>query len=545
MAVRSLRDPAAALPVVAVERQGASEERKEWMAGPVPVRPEPKDQAVAYEACFWPLLARLATANWMNSRRAFDIAPHPDTLRARFSAHIGSAAGLTPQLRTMDIYILRQGQQTGPFSEEAVQSLLKSGDTSLDEFAWCDGLPTWQPLAAVLYPKSTTQRILPPPPADAPTPTPEPFLSPVVAATAVQKAFLTFLGIDFSGDLTRERASALLHDAAGDPKHAARVVRWEIERLRLHPDLFADEIKARKESRSQHFLDICLAEGAEFFHDVTKAHAQVLVGYLDVQHPHWDEHADASRYFFTAIAEKFPQLVKGGAKAQLKFPDGPKVATEMQRSGVAARPRTKRSPVAAALRGLGIGLLVLGALYGASTFYERHLAARDSSASHSAQSDVPLPTPPATVATTTEQPAEPPAKPAPVAQAEATPPAPAPAPAAPMAASSPPAPATPDAPPAVPMAAAATPEPAPAAIPMLLDPAALATPAPATPAPRTSVKITKPTLVTLRFGSSTIATGTVVPLVQVDGSNALVRFGPDVIPIPVANTDLAGAAPVQ
>lgn len=450
----------------------------------------------------------------------------------------------------MDIYLLRNGEQTGPFSDAAVQDLLKSGDTTLDDFAWRDGLPTWQPLHAVLYPKSATQKILPPPPADAPTPTPEPFLSPVLSepATARQKAFLTFLGISFTGDATKERAAVLLNDAAEDPKHTARIKRWEIEKLRLHPDLFAEEIQARKENRSQHFLDICLTEGADFFHDVTKAHTQVLVGYLDVQHPHWDENADASRYFFAALAEKFPQLVKSGARGQIKFPDGPKAAGEMERSGVAVRSRKKRSPIAAALRGIGFGLLVLAALYGANTFYERHIAdSAEADLASSAQPDVPLPTTPVAEVKKKRHPK--PATPVAVAENEpAAPPTATPAPVVPIvveatpmtaAATPAPAPTAPEAPPAVPTTAAATP--APAAIPMLLDPAALQpppAPAAATPAPRTSVKITKATLVSLRFGSSTLAAGTVVPLVSVDGVNAMVRFGPDVIPVPVANTDL-------
>lgn len=465
----------------------------------------------------------------------------------------------------MDIYILRNGQQTGPYNDEAVQNLLKSGDTTLDDFAWRDGLPTWQPLHAVLYPKSATQKILPSPPADAPTPTPEPFMSPVVTAepaTARQKACLTFLGIAFTGDLTKERATLLLQAAAEDPKHASRVTRWDTEKLRLHPDLYAEEIKARKESRSQHFLEICLAEGAQYFHDVTKAHTQVLVGYLDVQHPHWDEHPDASRYFFAALAEKFPQLLKSGAKAQLKLPDGPKVASEMERSGVAVRSRARRSPLAAAMRGIGIGLLLLAALYGASTFYERHVAALvDPSAAGPQLPDVPLPTPPIEVAKEeTPSGGEPaPTKPAKkknreVAQTAEPTPAPEAAPAAP-AAQAPvvmldpatpapaPAPAAGEAPPAVPLAATATPTPAPAAIPPLIDLAPVAVPA--TPAPRTSVKITKPTQVTLRFGSSILAAGTVVPLVNVDGVNAMVRFGPDVIPIPLANTDFTAAPLAQ
>lgn len=459
----------------------------------------------------------------------------------------------------MDIYLLRNGEQTGPFPEGEVQSLLKTGGVTLDDFAWRDGLATWQPLHAVLYPKSATQKILPLPPADAPMPTPEPFLSPAAEpATPRQKAFLTYLGIDFSGDVTRERAAVLLNDAAEDPKHAARSKRWDEEKLRLHPELFAEEIKARKESRSQHFLHVCEADGADFFHDVTKAHAQVLVGYLDVQHPHWDEHPDANRYFFAALAEKFPQLVKAGAKAQLKFPDGPKAGTAMERSGVAVRSRRKRSPLAAAARGMGIGLLMLAALYGVHAFYEKHIATLGADAASAALPDVPLPPAPTPPVTLAEVHAEPPPAPAPTPEPlaqmppVATPePVPAPAPTAPAPDAAPlvamtvtpsPTPATtmPEAPTAIAMDAT----PAPAPIP-LFEPTTSATPAPATPAPRTSVKITKATPVTLRFGSSTLPAGAVVSVVKVNGENVLVRFGPDVIAVPIAHTDLASTLPPE
>ncbi|MEQ1860057.1 MAG: hypothetical protein ABMA13_08985, partial [Chthoniobacteraceae bacterium] len=71
------------------------------------------------------------------------------------------------------------------------------------------------------------------------------------------------------------------------------------------------------------------------------------------------------------------------------------------------------------------------------------------------------------------------------------------------------------------------------------------TPPPATPAPRTTVKILKPTPVLLKFGTSTLVAGTVVPLVSVDGVNVLVRFGTDVVPVPLGNTDLAEPPPPQ
>jgi hypothetical protein len=59
-----------------------------------------------------------------------------------------------------------------------------------------------------------------------------------------------------------------------------------------------------------------------------------------------------------------------------------------------------------------------------------------------------------------------------------------------------------------------------------------------TPSGRSSVKLTKPTVVVLKFGTSTLRPGTVLPIVSVDGATVKVRYGPDVVPIPAANTDI-------
>jgi hypothetical protein len=44
--------------------------------------------------------------------------------------------------------------------------------------------------------------------------------------------------------------------------------------------------------------------------------------------------------------------------------------------------------------------------------------------------------------------------------------------------------------------------------------------------------------VVLKFGTSTLRPGTVLQIVSVDGATVKVRYGPDVVPIPAANTDL-------
>src|SRR4029434_9207989 len=70
--------------------------------------------------------------------------------------------------RFMDIHILRDGKQTGPFSEETVQVLLKQGSILINDLAWQPGMPEWLPLHAVLYPASRQQTGEPQPVTDSP-----------------------------------------------------------------------------------------------------------------------------------------------------------------------------------------------------------------------------------------------------------------------------------------------------------------------------------------------------------------------------------------
>lgn len=496
----------------------------------------------------------------------------------------------------MEIHILRDGNQIGPFSEETVQSLLKQGNVLINDLAWMPGLDTWSPLHAVLYPAAQPPT---PPPNAVPPPMPGAAtdhapVQPVVLdplppaastvaeepATARQKAFLTFMAVPFGSDLNKNRAAHLVNDVMENPKNSGRLRRWEEERLRLYPDLFADEIKARRENRSQQFLEICQGEGEEFFDGVTKAHTQVLVAYLDVQHPNWDQsdHAAKYDYFFPAIAEKFPQLLKRAAKGRFKYPDGPKVAAELVRRPVAVRGKAKRSPVAAMMRGIFIGAILLGLGYGAIKLQqnggieavkafiakatEQAKAApgktADSKATKPSEKTATL-SPASSLPSTPNPPTEtvsaPPAlaQASPVAPDPLAPPATQPAPAA-VAPAPAPAPVT-TAPADSTMAANTAPAsalpsnvslfdttPPPATTPAA-DPLAPPTPSPATPAPAATTpkaiyaKVTKQTVINLRFGTSTLRPGTPVQVLSSSGSTITIKFGPETVTIPAANTD--------
>jgi hypothetical protein len=260
----------------------------------------------------------------------------------------------------MDIYILRHQKQLGPFSDDAAHTLLRQGTISMDHLAWRPGLAEWQPLSVVLNVASGPS----PDGHDQPPPVPSP--SAAEPATPQQLALLTYLGIPFLGGLSRHAAEDLVAEASDEPRYSPLLARWNQERLRLHPELFAEEIKAKKADRVQYYLECCQTEGAEYFSDVTKAHCQVLVAFLDVKFPRWDarETGAMEAYFFPAIAEKFPQLVNKAWRGKFHYLDGTSAGGVTRKSPTSRLVRRPVSPVAAISRGIVIGLVILAALYG-------------------------------------------------------------------------------------------------------------------------------------------------------------------------------------
>jgi len=280
----------------------------------------------------------------------------------------------------MDIYILRDGEQIGPFSKDAAQILVRQGTISTNDLAWRRGTLEWRPLGEVL--NSVPSASEPPTAAEpAAKPPAEPAAeAPVEAstepATASQIAFLSYFGIAIPAGLSKDAAETLITNAGDDPTNAKRLASWEVDRLRLHPDLFNPEIAEKKEDRVQLYYDLCETAGADHFTGVTKAHCQVLVAFLDVKYPRWDANrAEATeRYFFPAIAEKFPQLVSRAWRSRV---------SEGDRSSVLARatrklPTTKLtrryiSPWVASARGIALGLVILAVLYAVYLFVQAHL----------------------------------------------------------------------------------------------------------------------------------------------------------------------------
>ena len=63
----------------------------------------------------------------------------------------------------MSLYLYQNDQQTGPFTGEQIQAMLRAGTITRDTLGWKEGLTTWSPLSGLL-PASGMETPLPPPP---------------------------------------------------------------------------------------------------------------------------------------------------------------------------------------------------------------------------------------------------------------------------------------------------------------------------------------------------------------------------------------------
>ncbi len=481
----------------------------------------------------------------------------------------------------MDIYILRDGKEIGPLSEETTQTMLQDGSILPGDFAWCPGMSDWSPLSEVLKPAPAA--VPPAPPAaeeSSAKAAGEQY--PSEPATEKQKTLFSYLGIAFSPNLTKEAAAGMVNDAMEDPRNSARLQQWNEDRLKLHPELFATEIQAKKENRAQFFFELCQSEGADYFTKVTKAHCQVLVGFLDVKFPNWDarQAEAAEKFFYPAIAEKFPQLVHRQWLGKFHYAEGKRATAKIDgRAHTGKLKKTKSTPFMAVARGIVFGVLILGVLYLVQRFalegaIRKSLTDKSGAPTALATSmppDIsgtaqvqpaagpePLVEPPKALSETdppSEKPAIPPATP------PATPPDPSPNPGAMAAISAPPTAAgepmamntapmapIPGSEPPVPVAPPPATLPAPGTManlspePSPTPPATLPEPPRAT-AQRASLLLTKPVEVPSPYGSIKLGVGTPLKVLARQGATVKVGYLNNVFTVPITSTDLEADAP--
>lgn len=77
----------------------------------------------------------------------------------------------------MEIWIGRDGERHGPYKESDVRQWMASGQVSVSDLAWYEGLADWQPLS-VLFPDAVAAAATPPPAAGAAAGSGNPYAAP-------------------------------------------------------------------------------------------------------------------------------------------------------------------------------------------------------------------------------------------------------------------------------------------------------------------------------------------------------------------------------
>ncbi len=468
----------------------------------------------------------------------------------------------------MDIFIIREGRQAGPFSEDAVKAFLTEGTARPSDMGWIKGMAEWRPLSEVL--KTASQQAngaagaaiagAETPPSATTNSAQE---SP---ATAKQKAFLRYLGAEFGENLTKQRAAIAVSDAIETPKLQPRIRKWQEDKLRIHADIFQDELDYRRANRTNRYLERIQTEGAEVLTDVTKAHVQVLVESLDKKNPGWESNPDAALWdhLLPAIGAHFPQLVQPSHRHLMKSATGSRIAKAATRGLSAAAavmvPRTQTGSVGAMFRGVILGALALGGILTGHHYWKKSqeqgapgspasAEKKDTPSAPIASNDSapkdPALEPPGKLVAEAKLPELPPEKPAPSAPATDPIPAP-PAPPVPndppasapaMNAEKPAVPTVPEEKPPVPPLAPMTPEaPLPPAPPVVVTP-------PPAPVPRTAVTLSQNIGVMLSNGQVTLPAGTVLRYLATEGANVRVSWNNNVFFVPAAATNVNEPVP--
>ena len=463
----------------------------------------------------------------------------------------------------MDIFIIREGRQAGPYNEDAVKAFLAEGTARMTDMGWRKGMADWRALSEVLkaQPETSGQSVTPPP-ADAHGTNGS--ADTHVAATAKQKTFLKYLGAEFGENLTKDRAALAISDALETPKLQTRIRKWQDEKLRQHPGVFQDEIDFRKTNRSNRYLERIQTEGSEVLKDVTKAHVQVLVESLDKRHPGWESERESAvwDYLLPAVGEHFPQLVRPAYQGRLKLAGAAKIGSAATR-GLSATAGTMMPPAAttgtlgAMMRGVALGVIALGAIVVGRQYLQKTedkgavpITALPAPSAPGKNETSPAAKDPVSKVLAAQPPEKRPAEgKAPDAAPENPPtpavpePAQAPALVAPnepapatlaMNAEKPPAPAAPEEKPAA--QAPATPPAAPS------EPTAMNTPA-AAPPPRTAVKLMQGIGVMLSNGQVTLPAGTPLRYLGTEGTNVRVSWNNNVFFVPALATDVNEPVP--
>jgi hypothetical protein len=120
------------------------------------------------------------------------------------------------------VFLCVDGQNvTGPFGLDELRLAIARHEVSKATLACEEGTEVWQPLGNLR---------------------PEAFKRAEKKASPKQKALLAYLGYSSPETATSAEATAWLDTAIEEKRNEKRLEKWTTDRLKLHPELYADEV---------------------------------------------------------------------------------------------------------------------------------------------------------------------------------------------------------------------------------------------------------------------------------------------------------------
>ena len=199
------------------------------------------------------------------------------------------------------IHVARCGKEIGKFDDERnILSGLRDGSLLMDDYFWCEGMSEWKHLSTLEISKcalaTTAQK-------DALKAAGLPFdelttkaqvtaffsASKNAPATAKQLALLSYLGQPVSENISKKEAADRIDAIVGDSDGADKFKDWNDDKLILFPDIFADEIAARKKECFAQYnaFRADLGSRASGLPKLSLDHATRIFAYLDAFRPGW------------------------------------------------------------------------------------------------------------------------------------------------------------------------------------------------------------------------------------------------------------------
>lgn len=135
--------------------------------------------------------------------------------------------------------LARNGSSLGQIEESFVLQLLRGGGLLPTDQYWKEGMETWEPLSSL----AASPTLGTPQPALSPRHIPNlssesTMVQPFEPPTAKEQAFLDYLKISYSPNITSLEAVKLISESIEAPAQAERLDKWFIEKFDLYPELY-------------------------------------------------------------------------------------------------------------------------------------------------------------------------------------------------------------------------------------------------------------------------------------------------------------------